>query len=225
MLLGLTGGYCAGKNSVAELLEKRGWASIDVDRLGHRALELARDEVLRHFDEEARERFGRGLLDEGGGLDRKLLGAIVFSEPRKLAEHEAIIHPVMFALVDEEIAALRDEARARGDEAARIVVNAAILYKMPILAGCDAVIEVRAPLLLRLRRAKARDGLGARRALDRIGRQAALWRQRPKGGRGGDGQSAPPVLPVWNEGDRARLERRLDALLDSLGAMNSRGLR
>ncbi|HUX40268.1 MAG TPA: dephospho-CoA kinase [Rectinemataceae bacterium] len=225
MLLGLTGGYCAGKNSVAELLEKRGWASIDVDRLGHRALELARDEVLRHFDEEARELFGRGLLDAAGKLDRKLLGAIVFSEPRKLAEHEAIIHPVMFALVDERIAALRDEARARGDEAARIVVNAAILYKMPVLAGCDAVIEVRAPLLLRLRRAKARDGLGARRALDRIGRQAVLWRLRPRQGRGGDGQSAPPVLPVWNEGDRARLERRLDSLLDSLGAMNSRGLR
>ncbi len=224
MLLGLTGGYCAGKNSVAELLEKRGWSSIDVDRLGHRALELARDEVLGHFDEEARRRFGRGLLDEGGSLDRKLLGAIVFSEPRRLAEHEAIIHPVMFSLVDERIAALREEADGRG-EPPRIVVNAAILYKMPVVASCDAIIEVRASILLRLARAKARDGLGARRALERIGRQTALWRRRPKRGRSGDERGAPPVLPLRNEGDRARLEGRLEALLDSLGAMDSRGLR
>ena len=221
MLLGLTGGYCAGKNTVAELLEKRGWTSIDVDRLGHRALELARDEVLRHFDKEARERFGRGLLDEAGKLDRKLLGAIVFSEPRKLAEHEAIIHPVMFALVDEGIAAIGEEAKTRGEEG-RIVVNAAILYKMPVLARCEAVIEVRAPLLLRLARAKARDGLGARRALDRIGRQAELWRRRPKSGDAGEGRQAPPVLTLWNKGAREGLEGRLEALLGGLGTGNGR---
>ncbi|MDA8411300.1 MAG: dephospho-CoA kinase, partial [Treponema sp.] len=94
ILIGLTGGYCAGKNTVAEMLERRGWTSIDVDRLGHQALEIARDEVVGRFDAETRERFGRGLIDAEGRLDRKLLGAIVFSDPRKLAAHEAIIHPV-----------------------------------------------------------------------------------------------------------------------------------
>jgi len=208
MLMGLTGGYCSGKNFVAALLERRGWAAIDVDRLGHRALELSRDEVVRRFDGEARARFGRGLLDEGGALDRKMLGAIVFADPAALADHESIVHPAMFALVDDEIGVLREAAHERGDAEARIVVNAAILYKMALVRACDILVEVRAPLLLRLRRAKRRDGLGARRALDRIGSQAALWRLRPRGN--------PNFFPLRNAGDEARLQRKLDAILARL---------
>ena len=237
MLIGLTGGYCAGKNTVAELLERRGWTSIDVDRLGHRALELARDEVVGRFDEEARSRFGRGLVDEEGRLDRKLLGAIVFSDPRKLAAHEAIIHPVMFALVDEGVETLRKEARTKDGAEAAIVINAAILYKMPIVSSCAAIIEVRAPLPSRIARAKARDGLGPRMALDRIRRQSSLWRLRPKtgmsGGKGLEGGAAPapkaapaakvvaaaraapapPVYRLLNSGDAAALEKNLESLL------------
>ncbi|HUX37543.1 MAG TPA: dephospho-CoA kinase [Rectinemataceae bacterium] len=209
MLLGLTGGYCAGKNTAGDFLERRGWASIDVDKLGHQALELARDEVVGRFDAVARSRFGKGLLDERGGLDRRLLGAIVFSEPRLLGEHEAIVHPIMYRLVDEAAADLSEAARSRGESGARVVINAAILYKMPILASCEAVIEVRAPLLRRLARAKARDGLGFRKALERIGRQGALWRLRPR--------DRPPVLVLRNDGDAKKLERRLEALLAEIG--------
>ena len=227
-LIGLTGGYCAGKNTVAEMLERRGWASIDVDRLGHRALEIARDEVVERFDAEARERFGRGLVDADGRLDRKLLGAIVFSDPRKLAEHEAIIHPVMFDLVDERVAELREKARPTGGADAggesRIVINAAILYKMPIVAECSATIEVRAPLLLRLKRARVRDGLGPLRALDRIRRQAPLWRLRPKGpsamvaADGGGRSLLGAPVSLRNAGDAADLEKRLERLLASIEA-------
>ena len=209
MLLGLTGGYCAGKNRAGEILESLGWASIDVDKLGHQALELARDEVVRRFDAVARSRFGRGLLDEKGILDRRLLGRLVFSDPHLLGEHEAIVHPHMFRLVDEGVAALREAALSRGEGEARIVINAAILYKMPILSTCEAVIEVRAPLLRRLARAKTRDGLGLRAALERIGRQQALWRRRPRSG--------PPVLVLHNKGDLKALERSLGALLARIG--------
>jgi len=37
-IIGLTGGYCAGKNEVARILEKYGWEVADVDKLGHAAL-------------------------------------------------------------------------------------------------------------------------------------------------------------------------------------------
>lgn len=209
MLLGLTGGYCSGKNRAAALLEARGWTGLDVDRFGHRALELVREAVVGRFEAEARRRFGRGLVDAEGRLDRRLLGSIVFSHPALLAAHEAIVHPAMFRLVGEEIEELRSRARAEGREEPRILLNAAILYKMPHLGSCEAVLEIRAPLLLRLRRARARDGLGPLRALQRIGSQAPLWRLRPP--------SAPPVLLVANGGSEGELDLALEACLRRLG--------
>ena len=101
---------------------------------------------------------------------------------------------------------------------------------MPIVSACQAIIEVRAPLLLRLKRAKLRDGLGPLRALDRINRQAPLWRLRPKGPSArdrigamaaiGGGGRTPPRIPVSlrNAGDTAALERRLERLLASIEA-------
>jgi dephospho-CoA kinase len=207
VILGLTGGYCSGKNRVASLLGDRGWTSIDVDRLGHEALLRSRDAVLARFDAEARGRLGRSLLDAAGAIDRKTLGALVFSDPRALADHEAIVHPAMFALLDEGLAEADAKARTEGLEP-RLVVNAAILYKMPVARRCDAIIEVRAPLLARLARARARDGLGALAALARIRRQAPLWPLARALG--------VPVLRLGNRGDVEGLDRRLRGLLAGL---------
>jgi dephospho-CoA kinase len=174
MMLGLTGGYCAGKNEVASLLEAAGWTCIDVDRLGHEAMELARPAIA--------ERFGPGVLKADGGLDRRAIAHIVFSDPGALADQEAIVHPIAIRLADERIEAAELLARGEGREA-RVCVNAALLYRAPQVRRCDAIIEVRAPLLLRLRRASARDGIGSRRALERILRQRRFWRLRKDSGR------------------------------------------
>ncbi|MEI6873705.1 MAG: dephospho-CoA kinase [Spirochaetota bacterium] len=196
-LLGLTGGYCSGKNSVAALLEKRGWTSIDVDRLGHLAIARTKEAIVA--------RFGTGILDEGGHVDRRALGAIVFSDPKALADHEAIVHPAMFALLDELVLHLELEGRGAGGPEPKVVVNAAILYKMPVAGRCDTIIEVRAPLLTRLARARMRDGLGFFAALARIRRQKGLWRLRKGLGR--------PVFFLRNEGKVPRIDARLDRTL------------
>jgi dephospho-CoA kinase len=81
---------------------------------------------------------------------------------------------------------------------------------------CDAVFEVRAPLLVRLARAKARDGLGIRAALDRIRRQRSFWLLRDRVGR--------PVLFIRNGGGRKALEGRLERALDRLGRIAAEGV-
>ncbi len=35
MVLGLAGGYCAGKDAVVRILSARGFSEIDVDKVGH----------------------------------------------------------------------------------------------------------------------------------------------------------------------------------------------
>ncbi|MGA2547553.1 MAG: dephospho-CoA kinase [Rectinemataceae bacterium] len=196
MILGLTGGYCAGKNAVAGILEKQGWTCIDVDALGHEAVELARDAIVG--------RFGPSVLGPDGRVDRKAIARIVFADPAALADQEAIIHPIAIRLLDERIASAEAEAGAAGREP-RVCVHAALLYRAPQAKRCDAIIEVRAFLLTRIRRARARDGLGLRRALERVMRQRSFWSLR--------GASGRSVIFLWNSGGLDALESAVNRAL------------
>jgi dephospho-CoA kinase len=156
-VLGLTGKYCAGKNLAASFLEAEGFRVLDADRMGHAVLEEARILI--------EERFGPGLLRADGSLDRKELGRRVFSRPSDLAALEAIVHPGVIAKIEGEI----DSGGERG-----ICVNAALLYRTVLAARCDLIIEIRAPLILRMRRALSRDGTGLGAFLARAMRQRKI---------------------------------------------------
>jgi len=203
MLIGLTGGYCSGKNEAAALLASRGWTCFDVDRIGHEAVDLARDAIA--------ERFGAGVLATDGSVDRRAVARIVFSDPRALADQEAIVHPVAIRLLGERISAAEAEARAAG-RPARICVNAALLHRGGLLASCDAIVELRAPLLLRLRRGMRRDGLGPLAVLRRI------WSQRGfrPALRALAREARRPVFILFNKGGLDELTRRIDLLLGRL---------
>jgi dephospho-CoA kinase len=141
-VIGLTGTYCAGKNHVARLLEARGLPVLDVDKLGHKALERERDAILA--------RFGPGVLGPDGAVDRRRLGALVFGNPEELAALEGIVHPAANRLTIEWIE--RQGGRP-------CVINAALLHKSAALDRIDAIILVKAPVLTRLLRARKRDRL------------------------------------------------------------------
>ncbi|MBL8966437.1 MAG: dephospho-CoA kinase [Spirochaetaceae bacterium] len=196
MLIGLTGGYCAGKNAAAGVLERRGFLCLDLDRLGHEALATERAKAA------VEARFGAAALDAGGKVDRRALGALVFGDAAGLADLEAIVHPLVYEILEGR---LEPALAARRD----VCLNAALLYRMPEAARCGAILEVRAPLLLRLRRAKARDGLGARRALQRIWSQRSFWKRRRAAG--------APVLFIANKAGLGELEAAVDAALAELG--------
>jgi len=86
--VGLTGGIASGKSTVATLLRDRDYQVLDADSLTHELLEPGQDaykEVVREFGEE--------ILAPGGAVNRKKLGAIVFSDAKKRARLNQIIHP------------------------------------------------------------------------------------------------------------------------------------
>jgi dephospho-CoA kinase len=194
MIIGLTGGYCAGKNTVASIIEAQGWTCIDVDKLGHEAMELEKDAIVR--------RFGQAVVGPEGELDRRALAAIVFSDPAALADQEAIVHPAATALMNGRIAAAEEEAAASGREAL-VCVNAALLHRTGRVPSCDAVIEVRAPLLLRVLRGARRDGAGVAAALRRITRQKSFRAELRAQAR----ETGRPVVVLRNCGGRAALAR------------------
>lgn len=195
MVLGLTGRYCAGKDAVARILERRGFRVLDVDRIGHAVLDQRREEVAAAF--------GPAVRRADGSVDRARLGRIVFADPAALARLEAILHPAMV----ERVRALAASERAAGRD---VAVNAAILRRLGLHLICDAVLEVRACLPRRFLRALRRDRLGPVQVLRRMRSQRRT---------GGLNSKTPDVDTYTVRNDRAttrRLELSVDRIVDRL---------
>lgn len=190
MVVGVTGKYCAGKNAVSAILGERGYLLIDVDKLGHRALEEQKERVV--------ERFGRSILDAEGRIDRRALGRIVFGRPGELRALEGIIHPAMVGMAAEQ---------ARGAPGGRAVINAAILFQMGLDRLCDRVLWVSAPLVVRLIRGKRRDGLPLLQVARRIWAQRKLSPQ--------SFHNRVDIYTVRNSGDKASLVARVLKLVET----------
>ena len=150
LVIGLTGRACAGKNQYASVFAEFGCAVVDVDLLGHQALEESKQALVREFG---------AKVVESGEVNRKVLGSLVFSDPAKLRSLERITHPVMVRACKARI----EEARTQGVSA--IVLNAALLSRMGLAALCDQVLFIKAPLWVRYKRCALREVLTLRRFL------------------------------------------------------------
>lgn len=141
MVVGLSGPYCSGKSTLGNILAQRGYFHIEVDHLGHKALEAQKDAIVKSF--------GTSVLGDEG-IDRKKLGAVVFQDPQDLKRLEALVHPWMVAQVENMIA---------NAGSSTVLVNAALLFRMGLDKLCSPIIWVTAPFTVRLRRAQSRDQL------------------------------------------------------------------
>jgi dephospho-CoA kinase len=159
-IIALTGTYCAGKNYIGRLLEERGLPVLDVDKLGHRAIEIEREAIL--------EQFGMDILGANGAIDRRLLGAKVFGKGGELAVLEGIVHPVVNRMTEEWIA----EQGGRP-----CVINAALLHRSPVFQQLSCIILIQAPTLTRLLRARKRDALPLGQLLRRFRSQKKFTAQ------------------------------------------------
>ncbi len=162
--LGITGGIGAGKSAFARMLRNlRGWPLLEADRIGHEALEPE----SRVFTAVV-ERFGEGVLDPSGEVDRKRLGSIVFSSASDLADLNRIVHPFILERLREEVAALRE-----GGWTDTILVDAALLLDWLGHFRPQWIVLVRSPRRLRLRRLERR-GLSRAQAEKRIESQRQM---------------------------------------------------
>ena len=198
-VVGLCGGIGAGKSTVAQLLAERGAVVIDVDALGRSV--LAHDEV-RHA---VVAKFGDGVLDADGGIDRAALTREVFSCEGRLTDLEAISHPA----IDREIA--RHLEALASDPPDLVVLDMAVLVesdlgKLSDGRGYTEVVVVEAHAEVRLERLVAR-GMAADDARARMAAQATDAERRAV---------ADHVLV--NDGDEADLAERVDELIPLLVA-------
>ena len=144
MLIGLTGMSGAGKSTVAALLEQKGFRIIDCDALVHSLYEDIRYTRL------VEEAFGEEYVCEGI-VDRKKLGALVFSDPNALKKLNETVSPFIMRAVTERI-------EAAGMEEASTVLDAPLLFEYGLEKYCDSVIGVTVDIETAVRRLCVRDG-------------------------------------------------------------------
>ncbi|MDE3087474.1 MAG: dephospho-CoA kinase, partial [Acidobacteriota bacterium] len=138
-------------------------------------------------------RFGAGVLDADGTIDRGALASVAFADPGALADLNAITHPAIGAVMAERRAALEE-------------VDAVVLLDVPLLTpahrqllGLDVVLVVDCDPERCVARAVGQRGMAEADVRARMAAQAT----RTERLEGAD-------LVVDNSGDRARLDGEVD---------------
>src|SRR3990172_4313708 len=94
-IIGMTGGIASGKTTVLTMLRELGANVIDTDVVVHGLLKSS-SPVFKFVV----HRFGKGILNEDGEINRVRLGEIVFSDPCALAYLEGVLHPAVYQETD-----------------------------------------------------------------------------------------------------------------------------
>jgi dephospho-CoA kinase len=156
-VIGLTGGIAAGKSTVSEALRDAGAVVIDADKVGHEAYQPGTEAHAALV-----EAFGREIVGEGGEIDRRKLGAIVFADPAERQRLQEIVWPRMKAMMRARL----DQLRASGTNVA--VIEAAVLLEAGWQDLTDVVWVVQVAEDVAMARLMTRNGFSAEEARSRI---------------------------------------------------------
>ena len=151
MNLGITGGSGSGKTTLLKLIAEKGGLVLDCDAIYHRLLQH-NTAMLRAIE----DRFPGTV--KAGALDRKALGAIVFSDENALQDLNRITHAAVKEAVLEQLA----------QKPALTAIDAIGLFEGGLAQLCDVTVADTAPVDLRVARLMARDGISEGYARMRI---------------------------------------------------------
>lgn len=200
---GLTGGIASGKSTVAATFRDLGAKIIDADQLGHELLRAGSPIYAQIVN-----RFGRGILDAAGEIDRGRLGEIVFADSSGRADLNAIIHPAIMARRNELLAAYHAE-----DPAAVVISDAALIYEAHIESRFLKVMVVWCRPEQQLERLLAKGALTREQAERRIQAQMPADEKRRR---------ADYVIDT--SGSREDTRRQVEALYPQLELLARRGI-
>ena len=200
LTVGLTGNIGSGKSTVAALLVAHGAALVDADQVARQVVEPGAAAYQPLVD-----RFGPGILDADGRIDRPALAARAFGDPEELAALNAVIHPAI------GIAMVEGKEAHRGTD--RIVIMDIPLLKdhHRELLDLDAVVVVDVPAELAFERLTTLRGMDPE---DARARQAAqpTREERLEGAE----------LVIDNSGDQDHLAAEVDRVWAALEALPQR---
>lgn len=132
--IGVTGGIACGKSEVGRVLSEIGFTVCDADRVAHTLMDKGSpifQNVVDHF--------GDQILTENGDISRPVLGKLVFDDPSKLCELNALVHPAVRKTLEHWLECQRAE-----DKPAAVLLP--LLYESGMEdLNWDAVVCVSSP--------------------------------------------------------------------------------
>lgn len=154
MIIGITGGTGCGKTTLLNLIRQQGGTVMDCDAIYHELLQTD-TAMLSAID----ARFPGTV--ENGALNRKQLGAIVFSDEQALLDLNRITHS----------AVKKEVLRRLEGKPALAAIDAIGLFEGGLAELCHVTVAVTAPVEMRVKRLMARDGISEDYARKRIAAQ------------------------------------------------------
>lgn len=190
----LTGGIATGKTHVLERLRAAGVPVIDADELVHAALRpgtVAARAVAQHF--------GPDMLAADGAVNRKALGARVFSDAAARRRLEAILHPAVYDAIQQWFDDLKSSGGLLG------VAAIPLLYETKHEGDFQAVVVTACKPETQIRRIMERDGLPEAEAQRRIAAQMPIEEKARRGD-----------FVIWTNGTLADTDKQVDETLVKL---------
>ncbi|NOZ06485.1 MAG: dephospho-CoA kinase [Chloroflexi bacterium] len=203
ILLGLTGPIACGKTTVLRLLEARGAKVIDADALVHEL--MAPGQAVWHS---IVTEFGQQILHPDKTIDRKRLGARVFSDKEAMRRLERIVHPATIAEIEDRLRSFRNEKVPHSQNAV-VVLEAIKLIEGGYHRRCHAVWIVTCDPNRQIERLMTVRNLSREDAETRLRAQAG-W---------SDKMRYADVI-IRNDGTRKQLEAAVDAAWSRLLAQD-----
>ncbi|HDG2793264.1 TPA: dephospho-CoA kinase [Staphylococcus aureus] len=198
-VIGLTGGIASGKSTVSELLSVFGFKVVDADKAAREAVKKGSKGLAQ-----VREVFGDEAIDENGEMNRRYMGDLVFNHPEKRLELNAIIHPIVRDIMEEE----KQEYLKQGYN---VIMDIPLLFENELENTVDEVWVVYTSESIQMDRLMQRNNLSLEDAKARVYSQISI-----------DKKSRMADHVIDNLGDKLELKQNLERLLEEEGYIESR---
>ncbi|HCZ7839902.1 TPA: dephospho-CoA kinase [Staphylococcus aureus] len=193
-VIGLTGGIASGKSTVSELLSVFGFKVVDADKAAREAVKKGSKGLAQ-----VREVFGDEAIDENGEMNRRYMGDLVFNHPEKRLELNAIIHPIVRDIMEEE----KQEYLKQGYN---VIMDIPLLFENELENTVDEVWVVYTSESIQMDRLMQRNNLSLEDAKARVYSQISV-----------DKKSRMADHVIDNLGDKLELKQNLERLLEEEG--------
>ncbi len=193
-VIGLTGGIASGKSTVSELLSVFGFKVVDADKAAREAVKKGSKGLAQ-----VREVFGDEAIDENGEMNRRYMGDLVFNHPEKRLELNAIIHPIVRDIMEEE----KQEYLKQGYN---VIMDIPLLVENELENTVDEVWVVYTSESIQMDRLMQRNNLSLEDAKARVYSQISI-----------DKKSRMADHVIDNLGDKLELKQNLERLLEEEG--------
>ncbi|MGZ2415821.1 dephospho-CoA kinase [Staphylococcus caledonicus] len=193
-VIGLTGGIATGKSTVSELLTAFGFKVVDADIASRKAVVKGSKGL-----EQVREQFGDEAITSEGEMDRKYMGDLVFNQPEKRLELNAIVHPIVREIMEEE-------KQTYLQQGYNVIMDIPLLFENELQDTVDEVWLVYTSESIQIDRLMERNDLSLEDAKARVYSQISI-----------DKKSRMADHVIDNLGDKLELKQNLERLLVEQG--------